>query len=200
MLADFSSVQHFWHVANLLFHLLGRSDRLRDYLAQNLAVTFAQALHGGFDGGFGRSQTDADLRVRQRPGLARLEIFQCCKQGSLSDRAVFRGEAIERRCSSVCCPSTFKNLVRRQLIYGFEEVTLLTGRHVERNEYTITAALLCPGPPGVGVVAGSPWPATARKLLRACFENAKLLLYRYCTRTCGTIDGTDANASNSLSN
>ena len=63
MLADLSSVQHFSHVANLLFHLLRGGDCLRDFLVQNLAVTLTQALHGGFDGGFGRSQTGAALRV-----------------------------------------------------------------------------------------------------------------------------------------
>jgi hypothetical protein len=105
-------------------------DRLSNFLAQNLAVTVTQALHGGFDGRLGHAQTVSDLRVSQ-PGW-RAEIFQRFKQGSFIDLAVFRREAIQRALQKRLDPPALEDLLRSQLIHSLGKISFFSLTGIQR--------------------------------------------------------------------
>ena len=57
------SRQDLEQMANLIVDLVGRGDSVGDLISQQLAVTFAEAMCGDSQGGFGRVQLASGIRI-----------------------------------------------------------------------------------------------------------------------------------------
>src|SRR5688572_14224553 len=125
-------------------NLFRARDCVGDFFPQQLAVALPHPLHGGFDGGLRHPEFVAELRIRPPARLARLIVLQQLEQRGLATRRVFLAQPIQRLLQDGLRPPTLKDLVRRQFIHRFEEITILTSRLVQRNEDAATAALLRP--------------------------------------------------------
>ena len=132
-------------MSNLFLNLFRARDRVGNFLPQQFPVTLPHPLHGGLDGRLRQAEDLAQLRVRLSARLARLVILKQLEQLRLAARRILLAQAVKRRLQDRLRPPALEDLVRRQFIHGFKEITVLPGHGIERNNHLPAATLLAPG-------------------------------------------------------
>jgi len=128
-------------VAQFLVYLVGRCDRIRDDLPQNLTVALSQTADMGFEGVFAHAQLRGSLavpRVFQIAREKRLQFVEKLSSASVLEFFAEQSGSLLQRCES---PAPVKQFVRRYFVHWFEVITLFGGLIVEGQNLAAPATL-----------------------------------------------------------
>src|SRR5689334_6896141 len=121
-------------MAELVVDLAGILHRIRDFLAEQVAVALAKAVDADLDGVFGHSELGGDLAVRRRRLAAAEESAENPEAALLLVADPFRPQAGERALEDRVRPLPLEHRLRRERVRRLGEVAAFGGLRVERDD------------------------------------------------------------------
>src|SRR5437588_5862408 len=129
-------------VAQFVINLSGGRDCLTDFLAQQLLVAAAQAVHGDLDCLFRHVKPPGNLRIGLGGAVTGKGLLQGLKESPFTRALKFFAQADERLLEQGQCPASLKDRLRSRGVGGFEMIAALACLKVQRHDVPAAATLL----------------------------------------------------------
>jgi len=131
---------------NLVIHFPASRNRASNFVAQNVAVAQAQAMHGRFDSAFGHAEALAYLRIVPLTTFAWMKLSQLIEQLGLAGLDVFLPQSSHGALHQGLRPTALEDLIRRQRFTWLERVAFPGFQFIQRDEMLSSATLFGANP------------------------------------------------------